>query len=187
MPATGRVLRYALIEIMPNGRRFGSNSRTNTPSASRATSRTAMAASPSVTITTAMARSCPDRAAFYVDDRRRFASPGGWRARRAARPLGALDVNGLQGNGTWRIRRDNEPPLESYFIDYADEYDDPAERGHRATSRSSGCARPRSAPTFIPFGGAPRSVLRRRVERRPALHHHRSHHRRTRRRAAAFQ
>jgi hypothetical protein len=43
---------------------------------------------------------------------------------------GALDVNGLQGNGTWRIRRDDEPPLESYFIDYSDEYDDPAERGH---------------------------------------------------------
>ena len=28
---------------------------------------------------------------------------------------GPLDVNGLQGNGTWRIRRDDEPPLEQLF------------------------------------------------------------------------
>jgi hypothetical protein len=43
---------------------------------------------------------------------------------------GALDVDGLQGNGTWRIRHQDEPPIESYFIDYDDEFDDPAERGH---------------------------------------------------------
>ncbi len=28
---------------------------------------------------------------------------------------GPLDINGLQGNGTWRIRRDDEPPLYSYL------------------------------------------------------------------------
>jgi hypothetical protein len=43
---------------------------------------------------------------------------------------GELSFNGLQGNATWRIKRDDEPPLESYFIDYADEYPDPASRGH---------------------------------------------------------
>ena len=43
---------------------------------------------------------------------------------------GPLDVNGLQGNGTWHTRRASEPPLASYFIDYDDLFDDPAERGH---------------------------------------------------------
>ncbi|MGP8120309.1 MAG: hypothetical protein ACLP8B_07245, partial [Xanthobacteraceae bacterium] len=43
---------------------------------------------------------------------------------------GPLDVNGLQGNGTWHTRRGSEPPLASYFIDYDDLFDDPAERGH---------------------------------------------------------
>ena len=47
---------------------------------------------------------------------------------------GALDINGLQGNGTWAIRRDDEPPLDSYFIDYFDSVPDvvpdAAARGH---------------------------------------------------------
>lgn len=43
---------------------------------------------------------------------------------------GPLDVGGLQGNGTWHTRRGGEPPLFSYFIDYDDLFDDPAERGH---------------------------------------------------------
>jgi hypothetical protein len=47
---------------------------------------------------------------------------------------GALDINGLQGNGTWAIHRDGEPPLDSYFIDYFDSVPDvvpdAAARGH---------------------------------------------------------
>jgi hypothetical protein len=43
---------------------------------------------------------------------------------------GPLHVDGLQGNGTWRIKRNSEPPLESYFIDYIDEFQDEAARGH---------------------------------------------------------
>jgi hypothetical protein len=47
---------------------------------------------------------------------------------------GALDINGLQGNGTWAIHRDGEPPLDSYFIDYFDSVPDVAPdaavRGH---------------------------------------------------------
>lgn len=46
------------------------------------------------------------------------------------RKSGPLHVAGLQGNGTWRIRRSTEPPLASYFIDYADEAEDDAARGH---------------------------------------------------------
>ena len=43
---------------------------------------------------------------------------------------GPLDVDGLQGNGTWRIRPDNAPPRQSYFIDYDDDYADASARGH---------------------------------------------------------
>ncbi|WP_156164619.1 hypothetical protein [Bradyrhizobium sp. LTSP885] len=47
---------------------------------------------------------------------------------------GALDINGLQGNGTWATHRDGEPPLDSYFIDDFDSVPDvapdAAARGH---------------------------------------------------------
>ena len=43
---------------------------------------------------------------------------------------GPLVVDGLQGNGTWRVRPDNEPPMYSYFIDYDDQFLDEAARGH---------------------------------------------------------
>jgi hypothetical protein len=42
---------------------------------------------------------------------------------------GPSHVTGLQGNGTWRIERKSEPPLESYFVDYVDEAADEAARG----------------------------------------------------------
>lgn len=43
---------------------------------------------------------------------------------------GPLHVDGLQGNGTWLIEPGNEPPLASYFVDYVDELQDDAARGH---------------------------------------------------------
>lgn len=43
---------------------------------------------------------------------------------------GPLHIDGLQGNGTWRIERNQEPPLASYFIAYIDELEDAAARGH---------------------------------------------------------
>jgi hypothetical protein len=46
------------------------------------------------------------------------------------RQSGPENVDGLQGNGTWRIRRGDEPPLLSYFIDYDDRFDDDVARGH---------------------------------------------------------
>ncbi|MGA3303981.1 MAG: hypothetical protein ABSC72_11930, partial [Methylovirgula sp.] len=43
---------------------------------------------------------------------------------------GPLNVDGLQGNETWRIRRDDKPPRDAFFIDYDDKFDDTAARGH---------------------------------------------------------
>jgi len=43
---------------------------------------------------------------------------------------GPLHIEGLQGNGTWRIKPDNEPPLASYFIAYIDGLEDAAARGY---------------------------------------------------------
>jgi hypothetical protein len=42
---------------------------------------------------------------------------------------GPLHVNGLQGNGIWRVKPNNAPPLESYFIEYIDEFADSVARG----------------------------------------------------------
>ena len=41
-----------------------------------------------------------------------------------------LVVNGLQGNAVDLVRPQNEPPFQSYFIDYDNRFDDPAARGH---------------------------------------------------------
>ena len=43
---------------------------------------------------------------------------------------GPLLVDGLQGNSTQLLRPLNEPPFESYYIDYDDRFDDSQTRGH---------------------------------------------------------
>ena len=68
---------------------------------------------------------------------------------------GPLDINGLQGNGTWRIRHGNEPPTESYFIDYSDEFHDPAERGHLGDIDIERLCSPVQRAELLPYGGAP--------------------------------
>jgi hypothetical protein len=39
-------------------------------------------------------------------------------------------VDGLQGNSTELVRPQNVPPMQTYFIDYDDRFDDDAARGH---------------------------------------------------------
>jgi len=73
---------------------------------------------------------------------------------------GALDVNGLQGNGTWRIRHDDEPPLESYFIDFDDQFDNAAERGHMGDIAIARLCSPAQRASLLPTlsrpgGGVP--------------------------------
>ena len=48
---------------------------------------------------------------------------------RLLQPGGQLAVNGLQGNAVSMLRPLNAPPLNSYFIDYDDRFDDPPTRG----------------------------------------------------------
>ena len=43
---------------------------------------------------------------------------------------GPPNVNGLQGNGIDLVRPASEPPLQSYFVDYDDRFEDPNARGH---------------------------------------------------------
>jgi hypothetical protein len=42
----------------------------------------------------------------------------------------ALAIDGLQGTPAWRVRRGDEPPRISYFVDYADAPPDFSARGH---------------------------------------------------------
>ncbi len=55
----------------------------------------------------------------------------------SARPIaqrlqsgGPFIVNGLQGNLVPPVRPQNSPPLEAYYVDYDDRFDDTAARGH---------------------------------------------------------
>lgn len=59
---------------------------------------------------------------------------------------GPLDVDGLQGNETWRVRRDGEPPLVSYFIAYDDRFDDGGARGHLGDIAIAGSCSPTLPP-----------------------------------------
>jgi len=68
---------------------------------------------------------------------------------------GALDVNGLQGNGTWLTRHDNQPPLESYFVSYDDEFDNPAERGHMGDIAIERLCSPAQRAGLLPRLGGP--------------------------------
>ncbi|MEX2127807.1 MAG: hypothetical protein WD871_06135 [Xanthobacteraceae bacterium] len=43
---------------------------------------------------------------------------------------GPAEVNGLQGNEIELVRPQNVPPFQTYFIDYDDEFNDPAALGH---------------------------------------------------------
>ena len=43
---------------------------------------------------------------------------------------GSLHVNGLQGNGADLVKPANAPPLQSYFVDYDAQYDNPAVHGY---------------------------------------------------------
>ena len=43
---------------------------------------------------------------------------------------GPAIVNGLQGNAIGAVRPANVPPLATYFVDYDDQFADPAARGH---------------------------------------------------------
>jgi hypothetical protein len=59
------------------------------------------------------------------------------------RNWGAEHLGGLQGEESWRIRRDDEPPLHAYFTDYDDRFDDISARGHSgdiAIARECGLA-----------------------------------------------
>lgn len=75
----------------------------------------------------------------------------------------ALAINGLQGNPVWRVRRGEQPPLLSYFIDYADAPFDSSARGHlgdiailRLCTRPAAELRMAPAPAGAPpFVGSP--------------------------------
>ena len=156
VPAIGRVLRYALIEIMPNGRRIWQQQPDEYAIGFPADFRNGNGGVAIGYNYNGNGEIVPGSCGGFMwttgEDLRHPADAA--LAARLARS-GALDVNGLQGNGTWRIRRDNEPPLESYFIDYADEYDDPAERGHMGDIAIERLCSAAQRADLIPFGGAP--------------------------------
>jgi len=67
---------------------------------------------------------------------------------------GPADVDGLQGNGGWLVRRDDKPPFERYFVDYDDRFDDDLARGHLGDLAIQRCNPTRGAAAW-PFGGSP--------------------------------
>jgi hypothetical protein len=157
VPAIGRVLRYAVVETMPNGRRIWQQKPDDY----------AIGFPPDFHDGNggiAIGYNYDSAGEIYVGSCGGFMWATGEDLRHssdatlAARlgQSGALDIAGLQGNGTWRVRPRNEPPLDSYFIDYYDGLPDEAARGHMgdiAIERL--CSPARRASTFPPGGGAP--------------------------------
>ncbi len=157
VPALGRVLRYAVIGIAAGGQRIWQQSPDAYAVGFPLNFRNddgGVAIGYGYNINGEIARgSCGGFMWTTGEDLRRSSD-----ARLAARlaQSGAPDVNGLQGNGTWRIRRDDRPPLQSYFIEYQDGLQDAAARGHMgdiAIERL--CAPPQPASLAPPTGGAP--------------------------------
>ena len=58
---------------------------------------------------------------------------------------GPLDVHGLQGNDVGLVRPQNEPPFQSYFVDYDGQFGDAAKPAMWATWRSGSRAKARPA------------------------------------------
>lgn len=131
VPAIGRVLRYAVVEIMPNGRRVWQQQPDEyaigfPPDFRNANGGVAIGYNYDHNGEIILP-SCGGFMWSTGDDLRDAPVPA--LAAQLSRS-GPLHVDGLQGNGTWRIEPDNEPPLASYFIDYSDELEDAAARGH---------------------------------------------------------
>ncbi|MFH1346031.1 MAG: hypothetical protein ABIL01_33230 [Pseudomonadota bacterium] len=74
-------------------------------------------------------------------------------------PGGPLLVNGLQGIPPDMVRRADEPPAISYFVDYDDKFDDPRASGHIGSVRilAAPCAGMvagnTSSPPYVSGGG----------------------------------
>ena len=66
---------------------------------------------------------------------------------------GPADVDGLQGMGGWQIRRHEEPPLQSYYVDYDDRFDDAAARGHIGDIAIPRPCTAAGGADFIQYGG----------------------------------
>ncbi|MEZ0211327.1 MAG: hypothetical protein ACAH27_00100, partial [Xanthobacteraceae bacterium] len=71
---------------------------------------------------------------------------------------GFLEVDGLQGNALNLVRPQNEPPSQSWFIDYDDRRADPADRGAMGALAIWQFCRPPQGSASPPQGGAPRAV-----------------------------
>jgi hypothetical protein len=70
---------------------------------------------------------------------------------------GPANVNGLQGSASDAARAPNARPLQSYFFDFDDRFDDPKARGHmgdvaifRACARTAVAALPPPMPAAVP-------------------------------------
>ncbi|MGC2124722.1 MAG: hypothetical protein WA652_17875 [Xanthobacteraceae bacterium] len=152
VPAIGRVLRYAVITTTPDGRRIWQQQPEDyaigfPPGLHNGDGGVAIGYDYD-TRGEIVLGSCGGFMWTTGEDLRQSSDPA-----LAARlgQTGPLDVNGLQGNGTWRIRRDDEPPLYSYFIDYNDAFDDPAERGHLGDVAIERLCTPAQRATLMPI------------------------------------
>jgi hypothetical protein len=155
VPEIGRVLRYAVVETTPNGRRIWQQNPHEY----------------SIGFPSNLRNGNGGVAIGYNYDHNGeilFGSCGGFMwatgedlrhsadAKLATRlgQSGPSAISGLQGNGSWLVRPQNEPPLSSYFIDYNDELQDEATRGHMGDIAIERLCTP-ARRTSLPVGGPP--------------------------------
>lgn len=130
VPAIGRVLRYAVVGIMPNGRRVWQQQPDDYAIGFPHDFRNGNGG-------VAIGYNYDHNGEIIPSSCGGFMWSTGEDLRNASDPTlaaqlgqsGPLHVDGVQGNGTWRIRPGNAPPVESYFIAYFDELEDAAAHG----------------------------------------------------------
>ena len=162
-PAIGRVLRYAVIETLPDGRRIWQHGpdqyAIGFPQRFRNGNGGIAIGYNYDRIGNIVLWTCGGFMWTTGEDLRHPAD-----ATLAARlaKSGALDINGLQGNATWLIRHPDEPPLASYFIDHFDEVPDvapdPAARGHMGDIAIERLCTPAQRASWLPGGARPGGV-----------------------------
>ena len=172
------MLRYANTGRTRTPSSTGSRCRTNTRSAFRSTCATAMAASISAILYKPNGDIDLQNCGGYLwstGEQLRKSSDASLAAR--LRQSGPRECRRSARQWHWRIRRGDEPPLLSYFIDYDDRFDDDAARGHMGDVAIARVCTPQQRAQLLPRVLVPAPLTAgARYRHRPRASDHRHHH-----------
>jgi hypothetical protein len=156
VPAIGRVLRYAVVGTMPDGRRIWQEQPSEYAIGFPAMLRNGNGGVALGYRYDAKGDLMPAACGGFMwstgEDLREASDPV---LAAKLKQSGSLHVDGLQGNETWRVQRGDEGPRAAYFIDYDDRFDEDAARGHLGDIAIARDCGPRPPPRIDIFPSTP--------------------------------